>query len=248
MTPRECGSNIIRACIARASIVRACAALMLAFSARLAAAPPTFAHDIAPIVFKNCSPCHRPGEAGPFSLLSYGDVKSHARHIADVTRRRYMPPWLPEAGHGDFAGELRLSEREIQLFADWAAAGAPGGNASETPALPKFTEGWQLGPPDVILTASHAYALPASGPDVYWNFILPAELATSRYVRAVEIRPGDKRVVHHANLYVDRAHSARRLEVAEDQGFPGMDVPIDRPASEPDDGHFLFWKPGGTPY
>jgi tetratricopeptide (TPR) repeat protein len=221
---------------------------MAAFALQLAAAPPTFAHDIAPVVWKNCAPCHRPGEAGPFSLLSYRDVKSHARQIADVTRRRYMPPWLPEAGHGDFAGDLRLSDREVQLFADWAVAGAPEGNASETPALPKFTEGWQLGPPDVILTPSHAYTLPAAGPDVYWNFILPAELSTSRYVRAVEIRPGGKRVVHHANLYVDRARSARRLEVAEDQGFPGMDVPIDRPASEPDDGHFLFWKPGGTPY
>ena len=133
----------------------------------LDAAPPTFAHDIAPIVFQYCAPCHRPGEAGPFPLLRYEDAKSHARQIADLTRRRFMPPWLPEAGHGDFVGELRLSEEQIRLFGEWAAAGAPEGVASETPPAPKFTEGWQLGPPDLIVDAAQAFTLPASGPDVY---------------------------------------------------------------------------------
>ena len=95
-------------------------------------------------------------------------------------------------------------------------------------ALPDFKEGWQLGPPDLILEAAGAYTLPASGPDVYWNFIIPAGVTATRYVRAMEIRPGDKRIVHHANLYVDRARSARRQEIAEGQGFPGMDVAIDR--------------------
>jgi tetratricopeptide (TPR) repeat protein len=208
----------------------------------------TFAHDIAPIVYQNCAPCHRPGEAGPFSLLTYKAVKSHARQIADVTRRRYMPPWAPQAGFGKFADERRLTAAQIQTIAEWAAAGAPEGNPSETPAPPDFKEGWQLGTPDLILEAQAAYTLPASGPDVYWNFIIPATITTIRYVRAIEIRPGDKRIVHHANLYVDRARSTRRQEIAEGQGFPGMDVAIDRVIGEPDDGHFLFWKPGGTPY
>jgi Flp pilus assembly protein TadD len=213
-----------------------------------AQSPPTFAHDIAPIIHQNCAPCHRPGEAGPFPLLTYQDVKKHAPEIADVTSRRVMPPWAPEAGYGEFADERRLSDAQIKLIADWVSQGAPEGNPSETPPLPKFTEGWQLGPPDMILEAQSAYALAASGPDVYWNFVIPVTLKTMRYVRAVEIRPGDKRIVHHANLYVDRARSARRQETAERQGFPGMDVVIDRPLSEPDDGHFLFWKPGGAPY
>ena len=226
--------------------------VLLAASA-YAAPPPTFAHDIAPIVYQNCAPCHRPGEAGPFSLLRYEDVKQHAKQIADVTSRRSMPPWAPEAGYGDFLGERRLSDAQIHVIADWVAQGAPEGNPSEIPALPKFTEGWQLGPPDMILEAQSAYTLPASGPDVDWNFIFPASLGpvamkSMRYVRAIEIRPGDKRMVHHANLYVDRARSARRQEIAPGKGFPGMDVVIDRPLSEPDDGHFLFWKPGGTPY
>ena len=222
--------------------------LAIALALSLPAYAATFAHDIAPIVYQNCAPCHRPGEAGPFSLLTYKDVKSHARQIADVTRRRYMPPWAPEAGHGDFAAERRLTDAQVRIIAEWVTAGAPEGEPSETPAPPNFKEGWQLGPPDLILEAQAAYTLPKSGPDVYWNFIIPAALTTTSYVRAIEIRPGDKRIVHHANLYVDRARSTRRQEIAEGQGFPGMDVAIDRVIAEPDDGHFLFWKPGGTPY
>ncbi|HEV8415938.1 MAG TPA: tetratricopeptide repeat protein [Bryobacteraceae bacterium] len=229
--------------------MRAAAAFGVFFAVTAYAQPPlTFARDIAPIVYRNCAPCHRPGEAGPFPLLSYQDVKKHAPEISEVTTRRVMPPWAPEAGYGDFSDERRLTAAEIQLIKDWVSQGAPEGNPSETPPLPKFAEGWQLGPPDLIVDAPKAYTLPASGPDVYWNFVIPVALEKMRYVRAVEIRPGDKRIVHHANLYVDRARSARRQEIAAGQGFPGMDVVIDRPLSEPDDGHFLFWKPGGAPY
>jgi len=229
--------------------MRFAAAFGVFFAVTAYAQPPlTFARDIAPIVYRNCAPCHRPGEAGPFPLLSYQDVKKHAPEVADVTSRRFMPPWAPEAGYGDFSDERRLTAGEIQMIKDWVSQGAPEGNPSETPPLPKFAEGWQLGPPDLIVDAPNGYTLSASGPDVYWNFIIPVALEKMRYVRAVEIRPGDKRIVHHANLYVDRARSARRQETAAGQGFPGMDVVIDRPLSEPDDGHFLFWKPGGAPY
>jgi mono/diheme cytochrome c family protein len=196
-----------------------------------------FNHDIAPIVFKHCASCHRPGEAGPFPLLSYADVKKHATQIADVTRRRYMPPWLPEKGYGDFSDEQRLSNEEIELFASWAAGGAREGDGAVTP--PKFTEGWQLGPPDLIVEAPNSYTLPASGTDFYWNFILAPDLKTTRYVRAIEIRPGAKNLIHHAILYVDRARSAHEGE--------GMDPVIERTAFDPDDGHFLFWKPGSVP-
>ncbi len=234
--------------------MKVAAAFGIFFAVAAYAQPPlTFAHDIAPIIYQNCAPCHRPGESGPYSLLRYEDVKKHAKEIADVTSRRSMPPWAPEAGYGDFLGERRLSDTQIRLISEWVSQGAPEGDPSAIPPPPKFTEGWQLGPPDMILEAQSAYTMPASGPDVYWNFVFPASLGpvamkSMRYVRAVEIRPGDKRIVHHANLYVDRAHSARRQEIAPGKGFPGMDVVIDRPLSEPDDGHFLFWEPGGTPY
>jgi hypothetical protein len=192
-----------------------------------------FNNDIAPIIYKHCSTCHRPGEAGPFSLLTYEDVKKRAKQIADVTARRYMPPWLPE--RGVFSDEQSLSNDEIEAIASWAASGTPEGSGSATP--PKFTEGWQLGPPDLIVEAAKAFTLHASGAEVYWNFVLSPSLKTTRFVRAIEIRPGVK--AHHANLYVDRARSARE--------GPGMDPVIERTAFDPDDGHFLFWKPGAVP-
>jgi tetratricopeptide (TPR) repeat protein len=211
----------------------------------VAAAQPTFARDIAPIIYKNCSTCHRPGESGPFPLLTYQDVKKHALQIADLTSRRIMPPWLPDP-NPNLADQLRLTADEIRTIWEWAAAGAPEGGTPPPP--PHFAEGWQLGPPDLILEAKSAHRLPASGPDVYWNFIFTANIPQTRWVRAIEIRPGNKKLVHHANVYLDRAHSARAQEIAPGQGFPGMDPVIERSVFEPDDGHFLYWKPGGIPY
>ena len=207
---------------------------------------PTFAHDIAPIVFKSCAPCHRPGEAGPFALLTYVDVKKHARQIVAVTARRYMPPWLPEEGYGEFAGERRLTDGQIHLIAAWVKAGEPEGPLAGMPALPRFAPGWQLGTPDLVVEAKRPYTTPADGQDVFWNFILTPGVKTTRYVKAIEIRPGNRRIVHHANLLEDRTHSARRQEKSPGEGFPGMDLTIEADAFDPDS-HFLFWKPGSVP-
>lgn len=210
-------------------------------------AVPTFAHDIAPIVYKNCTPCHRPGEPGPFSLLTYDDVRKHARQIVTVTRSRYMPPWPPEQGYGSFLGERRLTDAQIRTISDWVKAGTPEGLANEVPPPPHLTTGWQLGTPDLILTAPRPFTVPAGGPDVFWNFIFQPHLKRSRYVRAVEIRPGLTKSIHHANLLLDRAGDSRRLEATPGAGFGGMDLTIDRSPFDPDS-HFLFWKPGSTPY
>ena len=213
-----------------------------------AAAPvPNFAHDIAPILFRNCVPCHRPGESAPFSLLSYADAKKHAERIATVTSTREMPPWLPAAAYGDFAGEHRLTAEEIALIANWVKGGAPEGIASDTPPSPKFTEGWQLGPPDMIVEATRAFTIPAHGPDVFYNFIFTPGITTTKYIRAIEIRPGNSRLIHHANVIVDRARSARRQETEPGAGFPGMNVKIVRNVFD-FDSHFLFWKPGSIPW
>ncbi len=208
--------------------------------------PATFTHDIAPIVFKSCAPCHRPGEAGPFALLTYDDVKKHARQIATVTASRYMPPWLPQAGYGEFAGERRLTDGQIHLIAAWVKAGAPEGPAAGMPSPPRFAPGWQLGTPDLVVEAKRPYTTPAGGRDVFWNFVLSPDVKTTRYVKAIEIRPGNRRIVHHANMLVDRTHSSRREEKSPGAGFPGMDLTIEAGAFDPDS-HFLFWKPGSVP-
>ena len=207
----------------------------------------TFNRDIAPIVFNRCALCHRPGEAGPFSLLTYSDVKKHALQIAEVTRSHAMPPWLPEPQKFGFADELRLTPAEIDLIQGWVAQGEPEGNPSDLPPQPKFVEGWRLGQPDLILTAKKPFVLPPSGTDTYWNFVFRVPIHDTRWVRAVEIRPGDKRYVHHANILVDRAGSLRRRETEPGAGFGGMEIRVDSQVFDPDS-HLLFWKPGTVPY
>ncbi len=216
--------------------------VLLALAMALPLAAQTYSHDIAPLIYRNCAACHRPGESAPFSLLSYDDVRKHARQIAVVTKSRYMPPWLPQPGYGEFQDEHRLTDAEIKLIGDWVTAGMAEGNPAATPPPPKFTEGWQLGPPDLILKAPQPFALAANGPDVFWNFVLTPDIPSTRYVRAIEIRPGDKRLVHHANVIVDRTSTSHKTT-----GFAGMDLDIKSNIFDPP-GHFLFWKPGSAPY
>jgi len=207
----------------------------------------TFNRDVAPIIFHNCSQCHHPGEAGPFSLLSFADVKSHGRQIAFVTQKRIMPPWLPDPGETDFADELRLSEGQIATIQRWVDQGEMEGNPADLPPKPEYAAGWQLGKPDVIVRAEKPYLLAASGSDSYWNFVFRTPVHHSRWLKAIEIRPGDKRLVHHANVLVDREETGRRLEKEPGAGFGGMELIIESEAFDPDS-HFLFWKPGSPPY
>jgi Tfp pilus assembly protein PilF len=207
----------------------------------------TFNRDIAPIIFHSCSTCHRPGEAAPFSLLTYSDVKKHARQIAEVTRTRTMPPWLPKPQKLKFADEMRLPDAQIDLIQRWVDDGAVEGDAADLPLAPKFAEGWRLGEPDLILKAEKPLLLPPQGTDTYWNFIFRVPITETRWVKAVEIRPGDKRFVHHANMLVDREESARRRETEPGAGFGGMEIRIESQVFDPDS-HLLFWKPGTVPY
>jgi tetratricopeptide (TPR) repeat protein len=197
-------------------------------------------------MFRSCAQCHRPGEATPFSLLTYADAKKHARQIADVTRSRAMPPWLPEPQQLKFADELRLSDAEIKLIASWVEQGEAEGNPKDLPAAPKYVEGWRLGKPDLILTATKPLVLPPQGTDTYWNFIFPVPINETRWVKAIEIRPGDKRYVHHANILVDRAGASRKREAEPGAGFGGMEIRIESQVFDPDS-HLLFWKPGTVP-
>lgn len=227
-----------------ASLAR-CGAWILVLGLTADARDLTCSRDIAPIVRLHCAPCHREGEAGPFPLQTYADVRKRGPQIVAVTRSGYMPPWLPQHGYGEFAGERRLTAEQIRDIADWVSQGGPQGNAEEAADATPLSTRWQLGTPDLVLEAASALSVPASGPDVYWNFVFRPAVPKTRWVRALEIRPGDRRLVHHANLPIDRgAANLRPADAA--QGFPGMDLTILRSPFDPD-GHFLFWKPGGTP-
>ncbi|MFL6452319.1 MAG: ascorbate-dependent monooxygenase [Bryobacteraceae bacterium] len=228
-------------------ISRAARWLSLPFVALpLTAAAVSFNRDIAPIVDKHCASCHHAGGIGPFSLISFKEVRSHASQIAAVTKQRYMPPWPPEAGYGDFADERRLSEAEIRTLAAWAKEGAPEGPPTERPDPPNYGDGWQLGTPDLIVRMPAPYTIAPEGTDVFRNFVIRTGLANTKYIRAAELRLDNTRVVHHANLVLDRTQSLRRRDGEDGHpGFSGMDILTEPAAGDFDpDSHFLFWKPG----
>jgi Flp pilus assembly protein TadD len=209
-----------------------------------ASRPLTFTRDIAPIVFTHCTPCHRPGQAAPFSLLTYGDVRAELDEIADHTRDRLMPPWLPEPGQGEFVGSRRLPDDTLATLQRWIAEGAVEGDARDLPAAPSFPTGWQLGTPDLVVTTARAYPLRPGDVDVFRNLVFPVALAEGRYVRAVEFQPGAPDAVHHAMISVDPTRASRRRDGAD--GQPGFDGMITHGAQSPG-GQFLGWAPGHGP-
>lgn len=224
-------------------------ALALCLALPLAAGNVTFDKDIAPILYQSCAPCHRPGEAGPFPLLSYADARKHASQLVAATARRFMPPWPPEPGYGDFADNRRLSEQQIRTIAEWVRQGEAEGNAADLPTAPHFVEGWQLGQPDLIVRMPVPFTMPASGGDVFRNFVVPVNLTETRYIRAIELHPGNKRIVHHANIVIDHGRTLRSQDGADGQpGFPGMDVITQSVGEFDPESHFLFWKPGTVPH
>ncbi len=182
--------------------------------------PVTFSQHVAPIVFANCTGCHRPGEAAPFQLMNYRDARPLAKAIASATAARVMPPWKAGPGDVEFANARQLTDEQIAIIQRWVADGALEGDATLLPALPRFTEGWQLGPPDLVVTMNEAFEVPASGPDVYRSFVVPLNLDRDVWVRAIDFRPSARAVVHHSLFFLDATGSARERD-AEDPG-PGF--------------------------
>jgi tetratricopeptide (TPR) repeat protein len=206
---------------------------------------PVFTRDVAPIIYRQCTGCHRPQGAGPFDLLTYEDARKRARQLVEVTRSGFMPPWQPEAGYGEFVGERRLSDDEMATIRRWVAVGAPEGPADELPAPPRFPDGWQLGKPDLVLNLPEPYVLPAEGSDVIRNFVLSIPVSEPRWVGAVELRPGNKKIVHHAILNIDHTRVSRQLDQQDPEpGFGGMDMGF----SESPGGHTVIWAPGSVPF
>ncbi len=174
----------------------------------------TFSKDVAPILFRSCAGCHRPGEVAPFSLLTYADAAKRAALIARVTANRYMPPWLPEPGYGHFQGERRLTDEQITTLQQWADSGATEGDPAQLPPTPQFAGSWHFGTPDLTVRMSTPFAVAAEGADQYQCFDIPLHLSEDKYVRALEFRPGARSVVHHALFLLDAGHAARRNGMA----------------------------------
>jgi AhpC/TSA family len=192
------------------------------------AAAVTYTRDIAPMIFARCMNCHRDGQAAPFSLMNYAQTAKRAKMLARVTDERLMPPWIPSGNHERFLGERWLTDREIGLFRDWAAVGAPEGDPADLPPTPHFAEGWRLGQPDLIVKMTEPFTVRADGADILQNFVIPIPTQADKLVAAIEFHPGNARVVHHAVLFLDDHRAARKLDAAtpepgyENFGGPGF--------------------------
>jgi mono/diheme cytochrome c family protein len=162
----------------------------------------TFNKEIAPILFKSCSECHRPGEAAPFSVLSYKDVRPWARSIKEKVVSRQMPPWHADPHVGQWANDPRLTQAQVDTIAAWVDGGAKEGDPKDLPPAPQFVEGWGIGKPDVIIQMPEAYTVEASGPDEYQYFDAPTNFKEDKYVQMAEARPGNRKVVHHVIAFV----------------------------------------------
>jgi hypothetical protein len=194
-----------------------------------AAAQTTFTKDVAPILYKHCVSCHRPGEIGRMSLLTYEQARPYAKAIANAVTNRTMPPWHAEAPAGTFHNERLLREQERQTLTAWAASGAVNGDPGDLPAQPTFSDGWALGKPDVVLEMQEDYRVPANGTVQYEWLYIPTNFTEPKWVKSLEIRPGNRSVVHHVLIYHRAKPDRKTPPIARgnrsDQSNPPPDEP-----------------------
>ncbi|HEY7292500.1 MAG TPA: hypothetical protein VH583_21870 [Vicinamibacterales bacterium] len=219
--------------------ILAAALVWAAATPSFAQAPaPTFSKDVAPILYKNCTNCHRPGEIAPMSLLTYADARPWVRSIQTRITNGTMPPWHADPTYGVFENDRRLTAAEKDTILKWIAAGAPEGDAKDLPPQPKYADGWMIGQPDVVLTMQEDYPIPASGTVAYQYFEVPTNFTEDKWIQAFEVRPGNRAVVHHVIVYtrdpkaIERAREqARQAEASGRKPQPivtfaeGMDIP-----------------------
>ncbi len=179
--------------------------LTVAFAVPAAAQEtPTFSKDVAPILYEHCVACHRAGEFAPMPLVTYDEARPWARAIRQRVEAREMPPWYAEPGHQQYSNDASLSDAAIATIGAWVEGGAPEGDPSDLPGMPTFPEGWTIGEPDVVLNMLEPYEIPADGTVPYLYFTVPTNFAEDKWVKAVEIKPGDRRVVHHVIATLQR--------------------------------------------
>jgi hypothetical protein len=186
-------------------------ALGLLVSVCAYAAAPTYSKDVAPILNKNCASCHRPGDIGPMSLLTYEQTRPWAKSIRDKVSLGQMPPWHSTDARGTFSNDRRLSEADKNTLIQWATAGAPEGNKKDLPPAPKFAEGWEIGQPDVVLTMAKPFDIPEKGTINYQYQTIPTNFTEDKWIQAIEVRPGTRSVVHHVLVFVKTTSTTPKL-------------------------------------
>lgn len=179
-----------------------------------APAAPTFTKDVAPIFFKNCAECHRPGEIAPMSLMNFKEVRPWAKSIREKIVSREMPPWHADPAHGQWSNDKRMSQKDIDTVVAWTDGGTKEGDPKDMPAAPKFAKGWQIGEPDIVFQMPEEFTVPAEGTVPYMYFTVPSNFTEDKYIAAMEARAGDLSVVHHIVIYIrDPKDRSRKQDI-----------------------------------
>jgi len=216
---------------------------------------PTFTKDVAPILYKNCVTCHRPGEIGPMPLLTWEDARPYAQAILEEVGAGHMPPWHAEAPDGTFTNERRLSPADKDTLLRWAGGGAPKGDPKDMPAMPSFADGWQLGQPDQVFEMTEPFPVPASGTVAYEYFYIPTNFTDAKLVKSIEVRPGVRAAVHHVLVFYrsspDRVQPAvirRNAEQMKEAALQIGPAPPRAPASQTERQRLIAtYAPGTNP-
>ncbi len=216
--------------------------LLLAAAALAMAAPaPTFSKEVAPILQRRCQSCHRPGEAAPFSLLNYKSARPWAASIKEAVKVRRMPPWFADPHYGKFSNDRSLTQAEMDTLIAWVNAGAPEGDPKDLPAPVQFVEGWNIGKPDLVVTMPQKYDIPATGTIDYKYLLIPLNFTEDKWIQAVEVRPGNRELVHHVIAYV-RPRGSNWMKGAQ-PGIPYQPGKGDNGPSE----NLVGYAPGTAP-
>ena len=173
---------------------------------------PTFSKDIAPIFYQHCVECHRPTMFAPMSLLTFEEARPWARSIKQRVVAREMPPWGADPAIGRFRNDPRLSQVEIDTIMAWVDGGAPKGNDVDLPQRPRFVDGWTIGEPDVVVTMTESFHIPASGTIPYQYIRIPVDFSEDKWLKAIEIKPGSRAHVHHVIAYTQPKGASTQAE------------------------------------
>lgn len=229
--------------------------LSFALTAATDSSPVTFSKDVLPVLQKHCQECHRPGEAAPFSMLTYEEARPWAKAMKEAALLRKMPPWFADPHVGKFANDRSLSQKEISTLVEWADQGAPGGDPADAPAPLQFLEGWRIPKPDLVIEMPNAFHVPAKGIIDYQHIVVPSGITEDRWVQFAEVRPGNRALVHHIVVFTREpgskwlkdakpgvpfdADSKKHKGKKEDDGVPGEGVAGYAPGAPP-----MQLKPG----
>ncbi len=219
--------------------------LLPAALACAAAAEPaiTFQRDVLPILQKNCQGCHRAGEPAPMPFMTYQQVRPWAKAIRESVRLRRMPPWFADPHIGRFSNDRSLSQADIETISAWVDAGAPEGDARDAPPPRKFIEGWNIGKPDLVLEMPAEYEVPTSGTIEYTYYVIPTGFTEDKWVQFAEVRPGNRKVVHHVIAFAREPGSKWLRDARPGQPF----VPADRETARAERGSMGQWLVGYAP-